>query len=305
MFFLILILIISIINWLFLFLDNVFYSKFKKIKIINPVFIIGVMRSGTTYLYNVLHADNENFTSMKLWELVFAPSIIQKKMILFIYKIDKKQGGVFIKKIKKLDKKVFLKSANLHPLSLFSNEEDEVLFFNLFSSTLLLFLFPKSKYLKSLVVLDKKSISFWQKFLLVYYKNCIKRHLYVFGEDKIYLAKSPTYSGRMQVLLNYFRQSKIIYIYRDPNRTIPSAVSFISKIGQGLSMNWKPEQNEPDIINKLEMWYQNAIQVISNDNVSRIQLVDYEIFKNDLINQINNIYIILNINFQLIIPIIY
>jgi len=41
-------------NFIFRFLDEIFYPDYKKQKIEKPVFIIGNPRSGTTFLYDLM-----------------------------------------------------------------------------------------------------------------------------------------------------------------------------------------------------------------------------------------------------------
>ena len=71
-----------IINNLFLLMDNIFFN-YQKIKINKPLFIIGFPRSGTTFLHKMLLKDTQ-FTTPQLWELIFAPSILQKKIYYYI-----------------------------------------------------------------------------------------------------------------------------------------------------------------------------------------------------------------------------
>ena len=66
------------INRFFLLLDHVFFPSFKRQIIRNPVFIVAAPRSGTTYLFHTLAKDQTTFTAFKLWEIILAPSIIQK-----------------------------------------------------------------------------------------------------------------------------------------------------------------------------------------------------------------------------------
>jgi len=75
----------EIINWLCLLLDEIFYRSYKKTEIDSPVFIIGMPRTGSTYLHNLLCNDMERFTSMKLWEMLFCPSVLQKKMARLLF----------------------------------------------------------------------------------------------------------------------------------------------------------------------------------------------------------------------------
>ena len=71
---------VEITNWLGFLLDSILFRDCRNLLIREPVFIVGVPRSGTTFLHRLLARDEEQFTSMKFWEILFAPSIIQKKI---------------------------------------------------------------------------------------------------------------------------------------------------------------------------------------------------------------------------------
>src|SRR5690606_37529268 len=65
-------------NRIFMMLDYLFFFKFTRLKIDKSVFIVAVPRSATTYLFHKLANQRDKTTAMKLWEIAYAPSIIQK-----------------------------------------------------------------------------------------------------------------------------------------------------------------------------------------------------------------------------------
>ena len=67
-----------IINWLCLALDNLVYPGYRKTVIRPPVFIIGMFRSATTLCQNLMKSDAQNISYLRMWELLLAPSVIQK-----------------------------------------------------------------------------------------------------------------------------------------------------------------------------------------------------------------------------------
>ncbi|MBA4367501.1 MAG: hypothetical protein C0403_07665, partial [Desulfobacterium sp.] len=83
---------LELINWTCLFLDEIFFPGYRRVAVLNPVFVVGFPRSGTTYLHRLLNSDYEQFTSLKLWEILFAPSILQKKFFRILGKIDRMIG---------------------------------------------------------------------------------------------------------------------------------------------------------------------------------------------------------------------
>ena len=72
-------LLLLITNNIALTIDWILFPRFKKQVIKNPIFIASLPRTGTTNLLHSLTSINSTFTAMSLWEIILAPSIIQKK----------------------------------------------------------------------------------------------------------------------------------------------------------------------------------------------------------------------------------
>lgn len=215
------------ITHIFLFLDTIFFPKFRSKKVENPVFIVGVPRSGTSFLLNLVANNREVFTSFKLWELVFAPSIIQKVFWLTIGKAFSVIGistSIFFNWI---DSLFFKKMQGIHDLGLQTFEEDEFVYLYLFKSVYLMFIFPELEDVHQFVYPDNsdnlKSRIKEQQF----YKSLIKRHLYIFNKNnnKCFLSKNPIHPIRLESLTTVFPNAKYLLLERPLEKTIPSTIS--------------------------------------------------------------------------------
>jgi omega-hydroxy-beta-dihydromenaquinone-9 sulfotransferase len=215
---------LEMVNWMCLALDYLFYRGYKNIKVKPPLFVIGMPRSATTLSFNLLGSDTGQFTSMKLWEILFAPSVIQKKFFLLVNRLDHRMNRVIYRIISRFDNFFFRKIENNHPISLFNREEDDYLFLHVFSTLSLTFLFPRSKNLIPLQQFDEKMTGRKKKFLMNYYHGCIQRHLYIAGSDKRYLAKSPSHTPRIRALTKRFPGCRFVYMLRDPLFCIASTI---------------------------------------------------------------------------------
>ncbi len=221
---------IFIINWLCLALDNLFFPGYRKTEIKPPVFIIGMFRSATTLCQNLLKTDTEHFSYLKLGEQLFAPSVIQKKLINLIVRLDKKLNGSLYKLFSRLDRLVFLTLENHHPMRLLSMEEDHFMFFNTLTAPALWmlapFVFKKFSVLKRY---DSEMPEHIRKFDMFYYKTCIRRHLYVYGRGRRYLSKSPPNSIRIRTLQTVFPGCQFIYMLRDPLYVTASGICLFTQ----------------------------------------------------------------------------
>ena len=53
----------EITSWIGFLLDSIFFSGYRRIQVLQPVFVIGPPRSGTTFLQRVLARDEGRFSS--------------------------------------------------------------------------------------------------------------------------------------------------------------------------------------------------------------------------------------------------
>ena len=68
--------------------------------------------------------------------------------------------------------------------------------------------------------------------ILRFYRDCVRRQLYCNGADRIHLSKNPTFSGRVESLIEAFPDARFVVNVRDPNETIPSLLKMMTR-------NWK------------------------------------------------------------------
>lgn len=217
--------IIVPVNWLCLMLDKVFYPGFRKIPFPAPVFIIGMPRSATTLCFNLLNENTREFTSMKLWEILLAPSILQKKLFQRINRWDSRINHPLYKFLRLLDKSIFRATEHVHPISLFNHEEDDYLFTHLFSTISFSFLFPGKRRFEVLARFDTEVSPARKKRMMNFYNGCIRRHMYVFGKGRHYLAKSPAHTPKINTLSVFFPGGRFLYMLRDPLYAISSSIS--------------------------------------------------------------------------------
>ncbi|MBD3304893.1 hypothetical protein GF339_00890 [candidate division KSB3 bacterium] len=219
--------LLELVNWICLGLDDICFSSYRHLDVQDPVFIVGFPRSGSTFLHRLLAKDAAQFTSMKLWEILFAPSILQKKFWLMVGAWDRKLGNPLSTFVLAFEKWQFKEVRKIHKIGLFEMEEDEIILLHIFSSAFLNFMFPFDD-LRPLVNFDTQCSARQRRQIMTFYKRCIQRHLYVFGKQKHFLSKNPAFSSKIQSLGETFPTAKVICIVRNPLEAIPSAINWIA-----------------------------------------------------------------------------
>ena len=217
---------LEITNWICLFLDETIFPGYRNVEIKKPVFIAGFPRSGTTFLHRLMD-NNSQFSSLKLWEIIFAPSIIQKKFFRQLGRLDRAMGKPLYRMAIAVEDKVFAGSRSMHKISHFEAEEDEIILIHVFSSLFLTFMFPFDE-MNQFSRFDTDVSPERRKKIMKFYKKCVQRHLYVFGPEKHFLSKNPASSSKINSIYETFPDARIICTVRQPFEALPSAISWVS-----------------------------------------------------------------------------
>jgi len=259
-FFLPLFLILQGINRLALLLDNVFFPGYRKVEIKDPVFIVGIHRSGTTYFHHLLNEDKETFTSFMLWELLFAPSILQRKFWFAVGAVDRFLGGFGSKLLIAIEDRVLRDLRTIHQTGLFQPEEDELILVPIFASMFLLLPFPFPDRLWPLTRFDADVPLAEQDRIMAFYRRCVQRHLYVHGPNKRFLSKNPQFSAKIEAIRRTFPDARVVCNVRKPYEAIPSFLSLIS-------FHWNTFDNDPQgdrlremLLDMTDFFYRHPIE---------------------------------------------
>ena len=207
------------------FLDGILFPRLHNIEIRTPVFVVGHARSGTTLIHRLMSKDEGRFSSFNLYELYF-PSLLQKKVIRAIARFDARfLGGAMQKRVTAWEDKRYRATRDIHNMGLTQPEEDDIVFYYSCASG---FWMTKLPYMGEIDFYhtDKRSAK-ERKRLMDFYKDCVRRQLYLNGGDRIHLSKNPVFSGRVETLIEAFPDARIVVPVRNPNETIPSLLKLM------------------------------------------------------------------------------
>jgi len=295
MFFLLIVLLplfclLELITWLCFALDEIIFPKYRKVQISAPLFIIGMPRTATTFLHQTLFSDSENFTSMKSWEILFAPSIVQKKLLNLLSVADRHCKYVFSKLLKRLDKQIFRVIEPAHPTSFFDIEEDEIILIHLFSYNFLVFLFPWIKHLRNLAWFDERLSERKKRMIMKFFRKCVQKHLYTYGKGRTYLSKSPSHTPKIKSLTSIFPDSRFICIFRQPDQAIPSTISLINHFLKMYGATIYFKRLTAYALNAAEHWYSYPLQVFKEWNSEDYLMLNYNSVVSNPEKSISEIY---------------
>jgi hypothetical protein len=208
----------------------------------------------------VLAADTAHFTAFRLWEIIFAPSIIQKYFFLGFFNIDKWFGSPIRKTTIFLEKKIFGDFTRIHKIGLNLPEEDEAILLWNMSTIYLNFFFPDTNHFADYFAFDSTMPEWKRNRIMQFYAKCVLRHNYVFNRngDKRFLSKNPAMMAKVESLHKIYPDATVLNINRCPGTTIPSTLALNNNIYRFFTSR-KPSQEMNDKTRDILIeWYKMA-----------------------------------------------
>ncbi len=276
--------LISFFLYPFVLLEKIIFDrKIKKIKIKSPVFIIGHMRSGTTFLHYMLSKD-DRFAFASTTETVFPWVFITLEKIL----------RPFMKSVlprKRPMDNMMLKEE--YP------QEEEIAIANIcpYSPNIGAY-FPKNleKFYRKYSFFENENIKTIKKWGKIY-TYFLKKISFKYNGKRI-LSKSLVNSGRINLLLELFPDAKFILIYRNPYKLFLSTKKLYKTfIFKNMTFHDIPDEELDEKILKLakigfDKYFKDR-ELIKKGNLIEVK---FEEFIKSPVNHLKKIYETLNIN---------
>jgi hypothetical protein len=249
-------LVVQIIHWLGFLLDDLLFRGWRRVQVDAPVFVLGVPRSGTTRLHQVL-AEDDRFTTFRTWECLFAPSVTQRRFWLGLGRLDAAVGRPLGRLLDWLEQRIFAGLDDVHAMSLRTPEEDYFALMPILSCFILALPFPGFEHIWRMGRFDRDVPDDERRLILRYYRDCLKRHLYVHGTERVMLSKNAAFAPLAQGLAAQFPDARFIVCLRDPLETVPSQ---LSSIADGLAFFGVPADSatiRARLVDQLAFYYEN------------------------------------------------
>jgi len=255
-------------------LDPLLFPSLRRVEVRTPVFIVGHARSGTTLLHRLLSQDAERFSAFMLYELFF-PSLLQKRAIRWLAARDRRWlGGALERRVRGWEERRFGKTRDIHAMGLTQPEEDDgVLTYSCASGAWIV----RLPYLGDL---DFYSVDRLperkRRRLMRFYKECVRRQLHLNGPHKIHLSKNPTFSGRVESLIETFPDARIVVPFRNPHETIPSLLKLMQVAWR--MRKWSDAEMQRSLRVLAEQsfhTYRYPLEVLDRHPETRRAIVDY------------------------------
>lgn len=227
------------------FLDGILFPGMWRVEVRSPVFVLGHARSGTTLTHRLMCGD-ERFSAFKYYELML-PSITQKKLVRLVAWLDRTVLGRRLeRRLKIIEERKFGPTQHIHKMGFNVPEEDDLIFQTSCASGFWMTQLPYMGELDFFHVDQRPARS--RRRMMGYYRECVRRQLYLNGSDRMHLSKNPLWCGRVETLLEIFPDARFVLLFRNPYETIPSLLKL-------LNVSWRLRGNmdEERILESMRM----------------------------------------------------
>ena len=218
-------------------LDPLLFPSLRRTSVREPVFLVGHARSGTTLAHRLMSADDQRFSAFLYWEM-FAPSLLQKTLVRWIARLDRRfLGDALGRRVRAHEARVFGPSQHIHKMGYTLAEEDDFVLTWSCASGYWIVQLPYMDELDFYHVDRRPPAS--RRRLMNYYRECLRRELCFNGGARVHLSKNPVFPGRMESLIECFPDARFVLLYRNPLETIPSLLKL-------MKTSWKLRQFSED-----------------------------------------------------------
>ena len=264
----------SLMHWFCFFLDDILFPGHKTQPIEKPLFILGNLRSGSTFLHRLLSRDSETFTSLTIWDIYLTPSVTQKKITQFFSRLDHKFGGHLHRLLYEFDRRT-LGQFKIHRISFFQPEEDENILFHIWDSLWVSFLFPLMDEFPNYQHFDEALLPEHKRRVMAFYKSMLQRHMYATGK-KYFVAKNPAFSPKIETLIEFFPDAHIIYMARNPLDMLPSTVSWINYARRVFTEPKEKYLYLDEILDLTQHWYRHPLKYLDSHPSHSYLILNYD-----------------------------
>lgn len=266
-----LVLLIMNLHWCFLLLDELLFYRYRRLTVAKPVFILGVPRSGTTFLQRTLSGDPQ-FTTTTLQECLFTPAISQRYLasgLAWLFQpLVRMFKGWFVAKQSQFRRQM----ESIHPLGLDQAEEDFLLLLPALACFIQMVVFPGHQKTWQLAHFDSQVGPWRRKVIMNLYYRQVQRHMYFHGQDKVYLAKNPSFTSLIGSLKSAFPDAVIVACVRDPKQAVPSQIRSLEPAFDVLGHDLTAPEFQSHVLamlahyyHEVERWSQRAGTVLVVD----------------------------------------
>jgi hypothetical protein len=279
-------------TWLGLGLDEILVPEYP-VEVREPIFIIGNPRSGTTFLQRLLAQDRKNMTCMQTWEILFAPSVTQRRIVQALARLDDRLGRPLQRALAAWEAR-WQHEIVAHEIALRAPEEDQYLLIHIWSTLAIWTFSAMVKEADAYTHFDRAVPQAEKRRIMGFYRRCIQRHLYAHRHKDApgahYLSKNPWASAQVDTLYAEFPDARFIYVVRSPFDMIPSYISLLDQTWRILADPLEPYSCRRYVLDMARHWYSHPMERLERAPQDSYVIVNFDDLVNDAERTVAAIY---------------
>jgi hypothetical protein len=276
---------IQIAHWCCHLLDELLFPEYRHVPIRRPVFILGLPRSGTTLLHRTLAQSTATFTAPSAWELWFAPSILQRRLMRVLARIDERLNRVLRRAMHRLGGWMFGRLDGVHDTALDQPEEDYFFLTPLLACFLLAIALPRSRLLWALARFDTMVPDDERRLILGFYRLCLQKYLYTAGAERRILSKNASFLSWRSALADAFPDCRFVICVRHPLEAVPSLLGSVEG-GVRFFDCARRRPSLPDELVDMMQSYWDAVAEAVSPGATPLIIVPMDALRSDLTGEV-------------------
>lgn len=282
--------LLQLMHWVAFWCDEFLFPGYRRIAPEAPLFVVGIPRSGTTFLHRVLARDDAAFTTFELWQLLFAPAICERKCLLAVARLDRRLGAPF-GRLLNWGVRFFTGGLDdVHKLSLREPEEDFLLLMPILACYILVVVFPFAPEIQNLCKFDVAFSDKDRKRVMAFYRAMLQRHLYVEGNDRVILSKNVSFTPMLKSLTETFPECRIVACVRAPNEAVASQVSAMEASWRAFGIEMKPQVFQERWIELMKHYYKYLGNILTRLAPQRTFCLEMKTLRENTAKAVHDIY---------------
>jgi omega-hydroxy-beta-dihydromenaquinone-9 sulfotransferase len=163
----------------------------------------------------------------------------------------------------------------IHRISFFQPEEDENILLHIWDSLWVSFLFPFMDEFPNYQHFDEALSPERKRRIMGFYKSMLQRHMYATCK-KHFVAKNPAFSPKIETLLEFFPDARIIYLARNPLDMLPSSISWINYARRVFTEPKEKYLYLDEIVDFTQHWYRYPLNFLDEHPSPRHLILNYD-----------------------------
>lgn len=254
--------LVVVYHWLGLLLDELFFPRYRRVAVTEPVFVWGVPRSGTTAAHRGL-AEDPYTTTFSTRECLFALSISYRVIGRTLGRIDAWVGRPLGRALDRFEAWLTGALGGVHPIDRAAPEEDYWALMPILACFILVVPFPDARAVWRLGAFDAALSAGERRRIARFYHRCIQRHLLFHGTEYRFLSKNAGLAPAAATLSAAYPDARVLCCLREPASAVASQLASLTPALRALHGPYRQAVLAERMLATLDYFYRHLLATVA------------------------------------------